>query len=179
MPPDESIFGRNVRATHSPTSPPASSKARNFADKLQKEINSPLVGGLNLARGEIQLTVGALQALKVTDPKKAGVFVTSMMVQKAMLAAGITSDEEKRNCAEALGNLAADFGLAATLGPETMGMGAILPLAAALLDSYDMTNTCFHLKGGIAHAVVAPIGESTRKQAESAEKVSGERAGRR
>lgn len=152
------------------SSPEDLRKSKFFLQKLKDLMDSPIGKGANLARSEIQITASASKALKLTNPKSVAVFATSMMVQKAMLAAGFATNEDKRKCTEALGNMAADFGLAAVLGPETGGLGAILPLAAALVDSYDMTTSCFHLQGATSHAVLARFGEGARTATETADK---------
>lgn len=112
-----------------------------------------------------KLNYDLTKVAKISDPKKAAVLITSIAVRKAMLAAGLTTKAETKACVEAIGNLAGDFGMAALLGPETGGIGAVLPLVYAAIDSYDVGRTCFASdnNGPATHAVAGQI----RKEAKT------------
>jgi hypothetical protein len=128
-------------------------KGKLFLTKLHALSQSPEGKTANVVVREVMLTRSLTQLSKVSDPKKAAVFVTAVMVQKAMAAAGLTTKEETIECLKAVSNLAGDFATAALLGPATLGIGALLPLALAAVDSYEVGKACFNTPSGVAHAV--------------------------
>jgi hypothetical protein len=150
------------------------SKVNSFVEKMKAQMSRPAP---KLMFAELKVTYSVKEAVNLTNPKYAIIYATSVMVQKAMLAAGITTDEDRKNCMEAIGNLAGDFSMAAALGPETAGVGSILPLFAALLDSYDLTNSCFRVDGRVSHAVVANVADRAKQAQELSTKVKDLRKG--
>ncbi|MGU3340963.1 hypothetical protein ACLBXJ_23370 [Methylobacterium mesophilicum] len=137
---------------------------------VQNVINFSQREDVKLVTKTAKLNYDMIKAAKISDPKRAGVLITSIAVRKAMLAAGFTTKSETKACVEAVGNLAGDFGMAALLGPETGGIGAVLPLVFAAIDAYDVGKTCFASdnQGPTTHAVVGQI----RKDAKTGLKTS-------
>jgi hypothetical protein len=124
-----------------------------FLKKLKQELDSPTAKSTKFVYKEIMLNKALFKLPKMT-PTNAIVTITSVQLQKALMAAGFM---QKSECIDALTSLAGDFGMAAALGPETAGLGALLPLALAAVDSYDVGQKCFSSGGGPTTHAVRPV----------------------
>ncbi len=145
---------------------PALSQAdiKAIVDML-KNLKRQLDGNINFRSSQMavqeikvdwDLGKNASQLMTLENPARAAaVVVTAAMVQKAAFAAGVTTDSRIAACASAAASLTTDVTLAAALGPETAGLGSIVPLAFAAWDAYSFGKNCFVVDGKVSHAVKA------------------------
>ena len=127
--------------------------------ELNKLLQRQDVKMLKFGFTELKLSTYGLKDIgklgQATSPSGALIVITSVMLQKITAAAGVATDDQRVKCADALAALGGDLATAAVLGPETAGLGSVVPLLFAALDSYKMANQCFLIDGMASHAVGA------------------------
>jgi hypothetical protein len=143
----------NGEATSSAKAGEEAGKAKAFLQALVKFGQDPQVQ--NIATLGAKVTKANYDLTKVArlTPKNAAVVITSQTLVKAMAVAGFTTTGDAKKCMESVANLGADFALAAGLGATSLGVGAILPLALAAIDAYNVGTYCFEQDGASAHAI--------------------------
>jgi hypothetical protein len=127
-------------------------KTRRFMQAIDKMLSSPSGKAANLVYAEVKLSTFGAKSYKdlantvevISSPTKGALtFITVTMVQKAFVAANITTDDERVACANAIASLAGDLTTAAVIAPETVGLGSVIPLVFAAVDSYHVGKACF------------------------------------
>jgi len=127
-------------------------KTRRFMQAIDKLLSTPSGKAANLVYAEVKLTTFGAKSYKdlantvevTSSPTKGALtFITVTMIQKAFVAASITTDDERVACVNAIASLAGDLTTAAVIAPETVGLGSVIPLVFAAVDSYHAGKACF------------------------------------
>lgn len=121
-----------------------------FVEALKKEMEGPVP---NVSIGVIKLVKQNKDLLSIGNltPGKASVVVTSVMVNKAMIAAGMGSESQAIKCVGSVTSLAGTIAIAAIMTPT--GFGAALAVASVVMDSYSVGKNCFVETGVVSHAM--------------------------
>jgi hypothetical protein len=160
MPSTPSYFESISILDRSRVSPAVLQKVRALFRSLKDQMASPGGQAAKMAATEIRLTASLRDVSKLVSAagnptKGAYALITAVMIQKATAAANIATESEVAACADAIASLGGDLTVAAVLAPETMGLGSIVFLVGAAMDSYDVGKTCFVVNGQPTHALKA------------------------
>jgi hypothetical protein len=132
-------------------------KTRRYLQYLKGLIDSPGGRATVFVGSEIKLSVvklpEALRIAEVAGAAKGGAYVTAVMVQKAALAAGFATRSDYAECAGAIAALSGDFISAAALAPETLGIGAVLPLIGVATAGFEVGQCVFRVGGQFGHSI--------------------------
>ena len=155
--------GINGSAATSAQAGADSGKAKVFLEALLKFSSDPQVQ--SVATLGAKVTTANLYIAKVgrLTPKNAAIVITTQTIVKAMAVAGFATTGEAKKCMESVAHLGADFALAAGMGATTLGVGAILPLALAAIDAYNVGTYCFAQDGASAHAISSDVRKTIKQ----------------
>lgn len=126
-------------------------RGQQFLNYLYEQSQTPTgraaVVGVKVSAENVKLL-----GLSALNPKGQAIVLSAVMLRKAMHFAGIGTSNQAIQCVIAVSKLGSTFVLAGALAPT--GPPALIPLAVAALESYQVGRACFvNNEGSVSHAV--------------------------